>query len=117
MTFDAVALCREQPTPAMTLSAMSAAGVSLRVRAVKRGGLLQLCTDDGQALTTIEGPHLVHVAGEVRRLLGVDVPDLPHAVWWVEAWAPEHSRDGAAVTIRYIQALVAQAGGHSWSTR
>ncbi len=84
---------------------------------MERGGLLQLCTDDGHALTTIEGPRLVQVPGEVRRLLGIDVPDLPHAVWWVDAWAPEHSRDGAAVTIRYIQALVALAGGHSWSTR
>lgn len=117
MTFDAVALCREQPTTEMTLGAMSSAGESLRVRTVERGGLLQLCADDGHVLATIEGPRLVQVPGEVRRLLGIDVADLPHAVWWVETWAPSHSRDGAAIAAAYVQALVARTGGHSWSTR
>ncbi|MGQ0777614.1 MAG: hypothetical protein ACT4NY_24920 [Pseudonocardiales bacterium] len=71
MTVDVIALCREQPDVAATLTALLAAGPQLRVRPIERGGLVQLCDDTGAPLVTVEGPSLVQVPGEVQRLLGI----------------------------------------------
>lgn len=116
MTFDVVALCREQPEEAAVRSALTAAGPDLGVQALERGGLVQLCDDDGQPLVTIEGPMLVQVLGEVQRLLGIDV-DAPYAVWWVEVRATDRHAEAAGVARRLGAALVEATGGQLWSSR
>lgn len=114
MTFDVVALCRAQPDVPAVLSALLAAGPALRVRPLPRGGLVQLCDDGGTPLVTVEGPTLVQVPGEVRRLLGVEVT---HPVWWVEARALRGRPDAAGIARRLADALVTATGGQTWSSR
>lgn len=116
MTFDIVALCREQPDGALTLAAMRQAGPQLRVDTVEHAQLVQLYHPDGRLLLTIEGARLVQVAGEVHRLLGV-AEGVPHPVWWVESRAPGADREAEAVARRFTHALVAATGGVSWSSR
>jgi hypothetical protein len=116
MTFDIVALCRQQPDPALTLAAMLEAGPDLRVDTVEEARLVQLYHPDGRLLLTMEGPRLVQVPGEAQRLLGI-TEGVPHPVWWVESRAPGADRDGEAVARRFTHALVAATGGISWSSR
>ncbi|GDY33527.1 hypothetical protein [Gandjariella thermophila] len=116
MTFDIVALCREQPGPEATISAMLAAGPELRVNTVEHADLVQLYHDDGRLLVTTEGARLVQVPGEARRLLGIDA-EVPHPVWWVESRAPGHDPEAEAVARRFTRALLARTGGMSWSNR
>ena len=71
MSHDVVALCARQPDAGTTLAALQACGPELRVAAVERGSLVQLCAEDGRPLVTVEGARLVQVPGEVQRLLGV----------------------------------------------
>lgn len=116
MTFDIVALCRQQPDPAVTLAAMREAGRGLRVDTIEHAQLVQLYHPDGRLLLTIEGARLVQVAGEVQRLLGV-ADGVPHPVWWVESRAPGADREAEAVARRFTHTLVAATGGMSWSNR
>lgn len=115
MTFDAIALCPDQPDPAAVIGAMLAAGSRLRVDTVEDAELVRLYHDDGRLLLTIEGARLVRVAGEVRRLLGID--NAPHPVWWVETRSPGGDPEAESVARRFMQALVAATGGVSWSSR
>ena len=118
MTFDAVALCRDQPVPAVMLSAMLAAGEQLKVDTVDAARLIQLRhPGDGRLLLTTEGARLVQVPGEARRLLGIDSDDVPHPIWWVETTAPEGDPEAEAAARRFTHALVAVAGGVAWSSR
>ena len=115
MTFDTVALCRDQPVPAVMLSAMLAAGEQLKVDTVDVTQLIQLRhPDDGRLLLTTEGPRLVQVPGEARRLLGVDAPS---PVWWVETRTPDGDPEAEAAARRFTHALVAALGGAAWSSR
>ncbi|QUG99930.1 hypothetical protein HUO13_03125 [Saccharopolyspora erythraea] len=116
MTFDIVALCREQPGPGAMLAAMRAAGPELRVNTIDEAQLIQLYHEDGRLMMTTEGARLVQVRGEVRRLLGFD-EDVPHPVWWVETRAPGGDPEAEAAARRFTQALVTTSGGVSWSTR
>lgn len=116
MTFDIVALCREQPGPEASLAAMHSAGPELRVDVIESAQLVQLYHDDGRLMLTVEGARLVQVPGEVRRVLGIEI-EVPHPVWWVESRAPGHDPEAEAVARRFTQALVATTGGLSWSNR
>lgn len=116
MTFDIIALCREQPGPEAAISAMVAAGPDLRVNAIEEAELVQLHHADGRLMLTTEGARLVQVAGETGRLLGID-SDVPHPVWWVEVRAPGHDLEAEAVARRFIQAMLAETGGMLWSNR
>jgi hypothetical protein len=116
VTFDVVALCRENPGPEVMLGAMHAAGPQLRVNTVDESQLIQLYHEDGRLMLTTEGARLVQVEGEVRRLLGID-EGVPSPVWWVETRAPSGDPEAAETARRFTRALVAQAGGVSWSTR
>jgi hypothetical protein len=112
MTFDIVALCRARPDPAVMIAALEAAGPQLRVQAGAE--VVQLCDDRGIPLVSIEGPRLVQVPGEARRLLGVDVES---PVWWVETHARGGDADAEALARRFTAAVVAGSGGVSWSGR
>lgn len=116
MTFDSVALCRDQPDAAVTLAALLEAGPQLSVNTIDRVQLMQLYHPDGRLLLTTEGPRLVQVPGEAQRLLGI-TDDVPHPVWWVESRAPGSDPEAEAVVRRFTDALVAATGGVSWSSR
>jgi len=116
VTFDIVALCRDQPDAAVTLAALREAGPDLRVHTLEQAQLIQLYHPDGRLLMTTEGARLVQVPGEARRLLGI-TDEVPHAVWWVESRAPGADPDAEAVARRFAHAVVAQTGGMSWSSR
>lgn len=116
MTFDIVALCREQPGPEATMAAMRAAGPRLRVDTIDEARLVQLYHEDGRLMLTTEGARLVQAPGEVRRLLRIDA-EVPQPVWWVESRAPGHDPEAEAVARRFTHALVAATGGLSWSNR
>jgi hypothetical protein len=113
VTLDVIALCERQPDAGTTLAAMQACAPDLRVAAIERGSLLQLCADDGRPLVTVEGARLVQVPGEAQRLLGVD--PAPHPAWWVEARAVDAG--AAVIARRFAAALLTQTGGVSWSSR
>ncbi len=116
MSADVVALCVQQPDVQAVLSALLAAGPQLRVQPVQRGGLVQLCDDDGRPLVAIEGPTLVQVPGEAQRLLDAAV-DVPSPVWWVETRDPGGHPEAAAIARRLADALVEATGGRVWSSR
>ncbi len=67
MTHDVVAPCERPPDAGSTLAAMHACGPDLRVTTPERGCAVQLCTEEGTPLVTIEG---ARAAGR-RPLLGV----------------------------------------------
>jgi hypothetical protein len=118
MTFDAVALCRDQPVPAVMLSAMLAAGEQLRVDTEDATKLIRLHhPDDGRLLLTTEGARLVQVPGEARRLLGIESADVPHPIWWVETRAPQGDPEAEAAVRRFTHALTTALGGVAWSSR
>jgi hypothetical protein len=116
VTFDIIALCREQPDAAIALAAMQVAGAKLRVDTIEHAHLVQLYHPDGRLLLTTEGPRLVQVAGEVQRLLGI-TEGVPYPAWWVESRAPGGDREAEAVARRFTHALVTATGGVSWSNR
>lgn len=116
MTFDIIALCRDQPDAAVTLAALREAGPELRVHTIEQAQLIQLYHPDGRLLMTTEGARLVQVPGEARRLLGI-TDEVPLPVWWVESRAPGADPDGEDVARRFTHAVVAQTGGMSWSSR
>lgn len=116
MTFDIVALCREQPDTAKTVAALREAGRELKVNAIDEAQLIQLYHPDGRLLMTTEGSRLVLVPGEARRLLGI-TEEVPHPVWWVESRAPGADPEAESVARRFTRALLLQTGGMSWSSR
>lgn len=116
MTFDIVALCREQPDIAVVLAALREAGPELKVHMIEETQLIQLYHPAGRLLLTTEGARLVQVPGEARRLLGI-TDEVPDPLWWVECRSPGADRDAEQVARRFTHALVAQTGGMSWSSR
>jgi len=103
-----VALCEGNPDAESLLAALSAAGGDLRVAELSDGAALRLVDDDGRPVLTVEVPLLVHVAGELGRLLGPEVADVEVPVWWVDL----HPAAGHGPTARQVgAALVEQLGG------
>lgn len=114
MTADVIALCRRQPDLPVLLAALLAAGPDLRTSPHPSGTVLYLLDERDRPLLAVEGPLLVQAPGEVRRLLGPEVP-VEEPVWWVETRAAS-SRSEAAVPIayRFAQALASQLDGTVW---
>jgi hypothetical protein len=117
MTADVIALCRNQPNIHQALEALLAAGPQLRVRAFDHGGLVQLCDNDENTLITIEGPTLVHTAGEAQRLLDPELASVPHPVWWIEAHAVRNNPAAVGIAHRLAETLTRSTGGITWPTR
>lgn len=107
MTADFVVLSSRAFDASTLTEALLAAGPDLRVASVADGAALQLFTDDGQPVTTLESPTLVQVPGEATRLLGV-APEPPVPYWWTELRAPT-TRSAAAA--RLADALARLLGG------
>lgn len=115
MTADVIALCGEEPGVEAVAAALEAAGRGLDVRGVEEGGLVQLCDDSGRALVTIEGPLLVRVDDEARRLLDPAI-EAPCPTWWIEARAARHSPEAREIAQRFADELVAATGGCTWTS-
>ena len=120
MTVDVVALCRARPDVEAEIGALFAAGPDLLVRA--NHGFLQLLDERERAVLAVDGPRLVQVRGEVRRLLGVPVADVSEPVWWIEVRASSvrdgefdarHDDPGRAAR-RLAEHLVGRYGGFVW---
>lgn len=69
--------------------------------------------DAGFSLLTVEGPLLVRVPGEVRRLLG-EVEDAEPPLWWVEIRAASAREGAAGAARRFAEHLVRDLGGAIW---
>ena len=116
MTFDAIALCRNQPDTGAVLAALLAAGPDLPLDRVESTALLQLRHPDGRLLMTTEGGRLVQVPGEARRLLGITDP-VPEPGWWVESRAHGHDPEAERVVRRFTRRLAEHTGGAMWTSR
>ncbi|MBB5852031.1 hypothetical protein ACFQ05_02005 [Amycolatopsis umgeniensis] len=114
MTFDVVGLCRREPDAETLVSAIRAASPLSEVDTDEDRLLFLLRHPEGRLLLAIESARLVRAPGEVRRLLGVDVPP---PVWWVEGRAPEGDSEAETAARRFTAALVAATGGESWASR
>ncbi|MER7861626.1 hypothetical protein ACIA2T_32585 [Amycolatopsis japonica] len=114
MTFDVVGLCRREPDADALISAIRAASPLSEVEVDEDRMLFLLRHPGGRVVLTIENARSVRVPGEVRRLLGIDVPP---PVWWVESRAPEDDAEAEAIARGFTAALVAATGGSSWSSR
>ncbi|ASU82224.1 hypothetical protein CDO52_04980 [Nocardiopsis gilva YIM 90087] len=121
MTYDVVALVRQDPDMRALVDAMVDAGPDLRVRGVGGGAVVQLRDDDSAPLVSIEAAQRVDVPGEVGRLLGAETAArMPDPCWWVEVRASSAARgttDTAALAHRFADALVERLGGTVWSSR
>lgn len=114
MTFDVVGLCRREPDAETLISAIRAASPLSEVEVDEDRMLFVLRNPGGQVVLTIENGRSVRVPGEVRRLLGIDVPP---PVWWVESRAPDNDAEAETAAREFTAALVAATGGSSWSSR
>ena len=114
MTTDLVVLARGEPSNAVLVAAMLAAGPELRVGSIGQGVAVQLFTGDGTLVTTVEVPTLIQVAGEARRLLDVGTEPAP-PYWWIELRSPSLDRDALSAAERLAASLADQLGGTVWA--
>jgi hypothetical protein len=115
MTVGVIAVCTTRPDVEAEIAALVAAGPDLFVRPGHRSPILELLDDEEHPVLAVDGPRLVQVPGEVRRLLGASVPDDVEPVWWVEMRVP--SERDAAPAHRLAEQLVQRCGGFVWARR
>lgn len=111
MTYDLVLLLAKMPAEEDLLAALGAAGMELGVRAVSGAAVIQLCDDGGDPLVSIDTPMYAQVPGEVERLLGPGMRNVPTPVWWVELRAASREAAARQIAWRYADALVDRLGG------
>lgn len=115
MTADLVVLARGEPSNAVLVTALLAAGPELRVGSIGHGVALQLFSDDGKLVTTVEVPSLIQVPNEAHRLLGVDAePDPPY--WWIELRTPSLNAAAIEAAARLGSSLAEQLDGTVWTS-
>jgi hypothetical protein len=113
LSYDVVALIDGRPSYEDVLAGMVAAGPDWLVQEVSDGAVLQLCDEQGEPMASLESPILIQVPGEVERLLGAELADVPSPVWWTEVRATP--KEGAPVLAdRYAAELVKRLGGRVW---
>lgn len=113
MPQDVIALTPQMPDTQTLLAALHAGGPGLRVNRAGDGAVVQLCSDDGQTLVSVEAPRYLQVPGEVARLLGSGVrADAP--VWWTEARASTGTEGAGRLAGSVAGRLVALLGGATW---
>jgi hypothetical protein len=117
VTHDVVVLLEKPPTEeamVVALAATAHAAGGLGVRVVADDAVLQLCDDRDEPLVSIEEPYLVHVPGEVERLIGPDAAARATTpACWMEIRAVR--RDNAGWIARtYGDELVRVVGGSVW---
>lgn len=78
-----IALTPRMPDTKTLLAALHAGGPDLRVNRAGQGAVVQLCTEDGRQVVSVEAPRYIQVPGETARLLGPEArTEAP--VWWTE---------------------------------
>lgn len=108
MPQEIIALTSTMPDTRTLLAALHAGGPDLRVNQAGRGAVVQLCTEDGRQVVSVEAPRYIQVPGETTRLLGSETQiDAP--VWWTEIRAstavPEAARLAGSVAGRLATLL------------
>ncbi|WP_030546044.1 DUF6177 family protein [Streptomyces albus] len=113
MTQDVIALTPRMPDVKTLLAGLYAGGPDLRVNRAAGGSVVQLCSDDGRVLVSLEAPRYVQVPGEAGRLLGVEASaDGP--VWWTEVRAVSTSGEAGRLAGSVAGRLTAVLGGTTW---
>ncbi|WP_308188710.1 DUF6177 family protein [Streptomyces sp. MNU89] len=113
MTQDVIALTPRMPDVKTLLAGLYAGGPDLRVDRAAGGSVVQLCSDDGQVLVSLEAPRYVQVPGETGRLLGVDA-SADGSVWWTEVRAVSTSGEAGRLAGSVAGRLTAVLGGTTW---
>jgi hypothetical protein len=108
MAQNLIALTPRMPDIKTLLAALHAGGPDLRVNRAGQGAVVQLCTEDGRQLVSVEAPRYIQVPGETTRLLD-PTADAEPPVWWTEVRAttavPEAGRLAASVAGRLATLL------------
>lgn len=114
MTSDIVALVRHQPEIFTVVEGMIAFGESLEPRDVGDGAF-HLYDAEGRLAVSIETPELLHVQGEVERLLGSEIAQRVQApIWWVDVRAAAGVLDAGRLARRFADDMVHWQGGVVW---
>ncbi|WP_191094998.1 DUF6177 family protein [Streptomyces kanamyceticus] len=114
MTTDVIAFTPKMPDIKAVLAGLFAGGPGLGVRNVAEGAVVQLCAADGRPLVSVEAPLLVHVPGELQRLLGPEVPAPDGPFWWTEARASTRAEEGERLAGSFAGRLAAILEGGVW---
>jgi hypothetical protein len=114
VTSDIVALVRNQPDIPTVIEGMIAFGEELEMRDAG-AGTLHLYDAEGRLAVSIEAPELVHVPGEVERLLGPQpAAKVRLPTWWVEVRAAPGVPDAGRIARRFADDVVRWQGGTVW---
>lgn len=115
MTSDIVALVRHPPDIPTVVEGMIAFGESLELHDAG-GGAFHLYDDAGRLAVSIESPQLVHVPGEMERLLGPEMAGrVRPPVWWVEVRAAAGVPGARRVAHKFADDMVHWQGGAVWT--
>ncbi|WP_327723921.1 DUF6177 family protein [Streptomyces europaeiscabiei] len=114
MTKDVIALTPKMPDTRTLLAGLFAGGPDLGLASTGDGGVLQLCTGGGRPLVSVEAPLLIHIPGEVERLLGSDVSAPPPPYWWTEARALAAVPEAEPLADSVCGRLTTLLGGTVW---
>jgi len=115
VTCDIVALVRNQPDVRTVIDGMLAFGEDVRMNELD-GGVTQLYDPEGRLIVSIEVPVLVHVPGEVERLLGPELAGrVGSPVWWVDVRAAADLPEADRIARRFADDLVHWRGGTVWA--
>ncbi|MER5548007.1 DUF6177 family protein [Streptomyces sp. NPDC002589] len=112
MTKDVIALTPKMPDLRTLLAGLFAGGPGLGVNGARDGAVVQLCSPDGRPLVSVEAPVLVHVPGEIERLLRCAAPGGP--VWWTEARASAAIAEAGRLAGSFAGRLATVLGGEAW---
>ncbi|OEJ61112.1 hypothetical protein BGM19_26950 [Streptomyces agglomeratus] len=114
MTKDVIALTEKMPDPMAILAGLYAGGPDLEAQTLHDGAVIQLSTPQGRPLLSVESPLLIHVPGEVTRLLGPDMPVPDGPVWWTEARASTALPEAERLAASFAGRLNTILGGTTW---
>jgi hypothetical protein len=114
VTSDIVALVRNQPDIPTVVEGMIAFGEELEMREAGAGAV-HLYDSEGRLAVSIEAPQLVHVPGEVERLLGEQpAAKVRLPTWWLEVRAASGVPDARRIARRLADDVVRWQGGTVW---
>ncbi|MFJ2769904.1 DUF6177 family protein [Streptomyces sp. NPDC087300] len=117
MTTDVIAFTPRMPDIKTVLAGLFAGGPDLGVDTLAQGAVVQLRAADGRPLVSVEAPLLVHLPGELQRLLGTEVPAPDGPFWWTEARASTRAEEGERLAGSFAGRLAAILGGGVWPPR
>ncbi|WUB03346.1 DUF6177 family protein [Streptomyces longwoodensis] len=114
MTKDVIALTPRAPDREVLLAALHAGGPDLVVTSDQNGAVTHLGTAPGRPLVSVEAPMLVHVPGEVQRLLGPHVKAPGGPFWWIDTRASSADPEAHTLARSVCGRLTMLLGGSTW---